>query len=893
MKKHNKKINDKLPWSERSFEERVFLLLMSVAEIAVFIVFLADIIIGENPVEIITLGIMLVISPIISFLAFRFDQLPRARIIMAIAITFVILPTTFFFGGGLNGGSVIWFSFAYLFIGLLITGTLRGVMLAFITIIAVAEYYIYIKFPNLIVAHNESLGELDSLISVILVGFVIYTMVWFQNNLYIRENKKSRQEARKVEDLSRAQSRFFSNMSHEIRTPINTIIGLNEMILREDISDEVAEDATNIQSAGKILLHLINDILDMSKIQSGQMELSHSTYNFGDMLSDIVAMLWIRAKDKGLDFRINVEPDVPAEMIGDEVRIKQILINVINNAIKYTNEGSVTLSVQCGEKEGDKLNVVFSVTDTGIGIKKESIPHLFNAFERVDEKNTRYIEGTGLGLAIVRELVDLMNGKITVNSVYTKGSTFIVEIPQTVVGEQGVGFIDMSKSVLAADRPKYRQKFEAPDARLLVVDDNEANLMVVSKLLRDTRVKIDTVMSGEEALKLTLNNAYDVIFMDHLMPEMDGIECHRLIRSQTGGKCQNSKIVVLTANAMEDNKALYKREGFNGYIEKPVNGNTLEKELSFLLPKDLIHKSVDEDEITEETMSWMQTGERKRPVVITAESVADLPGELIEKYGIGIIPHKVVTPEGMFRDGQEIDTDGLLNYMSNPEHTINTQAPSVTEHEMFFADMLQTGNNVVHISTSKSLANSGYPGAVEASRAFGNVSCINSRHLSSGQGLLALKACELADEDMPVNEILEKLEKYINLIHTSFVVNELDFLARAGQVSHKIANMTKALMIRPVLVMKRGKLKIGNIYIGSKERTWKRYIDSILTKENNIDTSILFVTYVGLSGKEIEFIREYIEEKMKFEKIWFQKAAPAIAVNCGAGTFGLLYRERE
>ena len=872
-------------------KDRMFIMLTCMIETAVLIVLVADMILGENPVEIITLAVVSVVAPLICFLLIRAGRIKLCRIVIACTAIFCILPVTFFYGGGVRGGSVIWFSLTYFYVGMILTGKWRTALLTILSVFAVIEYYISFYHPTLIAAHTTRMSVLDSLVSVILVGMVIYIMARFQNSLFENENSKAVEEARKVEEMSRAQNQFFSNMSHEIRTPINTIIGLNEMILREDISEEVAEDAANIQAAGKILLHLINDILDMSKIQSGQMELTKAVYNPGDMLSEIVAMLWIRAKDKGLDFHVNVAPDIPAELYGDEVRIKQILINVINNAIKYTKEGSVTLSVQCGERVGENLNVVYSVTDTGIGIKKESIPHLFSAFKRVDEDNTRYIEGTGLGLSIVKQLTDLMGGRITVNSVYTKGSTFIIEIPQKVINVKAIGELDMEKRHVLNTREQYKQKFEAPNARLLVVDDNESNLLVVTKLLRATRINIDTAMSGEEALKLTLNNEYNVIFMDHLMPEMDGIECNRRIRNQTGGMCRDAKIVALTANAGEDNKLLYKKEGFDGYIEKPVSGGMLEKELYRLLPLDLVHRISDEEEITEETIMWMESHERKKAIAVTTESVADLPSELIEKYDIRLIPHKVTTDDGTFRDGMEIDTDGLLAYMEDTSRRIKTSVCDAAEHELFFADRLTSANNIIHVAISSKVTNSGYPPAIEASRAFGNVTVIDSRHLSSGQGLMVLEACRLAEEGKSPEQIEEALGKFINRVHTSFVVNELDFLARAGQISPRVANLSRAFMMRPVLVMKKGRLTIGKIYFGSKERGWRKYIDSVLMPHNNIDTSVLFVTYVGLTNREKENIRAYIDEKMKFDKIYFQKASPAIAVNCGAGTFGLLYRE--
>ena len=272
---------------------------------------------------------------------------------------------------------------------------------------------------------------------------VIMSDTKFRLNEQLVTAEKQRKE---IYMLNKSQNSFFSNMSHEIRTPINTIIGLNEMILREDVSEEVIEDAVNIKAAGKLLLNLINDILDMSKFQSGSMQLLIEPYHTGDMLSDIVGMLWIRAKDKKLDFNVDVSPDIPAELIGDEVRIKQVLINIINNAIKYTKEGSVSLTVQCERKDDKTCNMIYMVSDTGIGIKSEDIPYLFSAFKRVDETSTKHIEGTGLGLSIVKQLVDIMGGKITVNSVYKKGSTFMIEIPQRIEREDSVGNYDFAKT---------------------------------------------------------------------------------------------------------------------------------------------------------------------------------------------------------------------------------------------------------------------------------------------------------------------------------------------------------------------------------------------------------------------------------------------------------------
>jgi DegV family protein with EDD domain len=417
--------------------------------------------------------------------------------------------------------------------------------------------------------------------------------------------------------------------------------------------------------------------------------------------------------------------------------------------------------------------------------------------------------------------------------------------------------------------------------------------MVVSKLLRGTKVRIDTVTNGADALKKTLNIKYDVIFMDHLMPEMDGIECKRKIKDQTGGRCRDTHIVILTANADEENRELYVREAFDGYLAKPVSGEDLEKELYRLLPKDHVKVLGDDGEIAEETISWMHGSKQRKMVAVSTESVADIPGELIEKYGIQVIPHKVQTAEGVFKDGTEIDTAGVIKYMEETKNDITPMAPEAKEHELFFAKQLAYANNVIHIAISSKIGNSGFPPATDAAKAFDNVFVVDSGHLSSSQGLIVLEAARLAENGMGPKHVIEELEQMKKKVHTSFIVDNLDYLARAKQVSARTANLVKSLMGRPVLVLKKGRMKVGKIYFGSSKSAWKAYINSCLSNSSRIDTSILFVTYVGITKKETEWIREQIEKHMHFDEIYFRQASPAIAVNCGPGTFGLLYMEKE
>lgn len=884
-----KKIKDYVNDTTIPLQKRCFFLTSITVMVTLGIIFIWDIFIGESVEKLAVLGGGVVLMFFIVTFSMKYDKIVLGGILISIGVIVFVLPVEYFTGGGIYGCTPIWFAFAFLYLGLNTNGIMRRVIIVLLFVCAVLCYLGSYFHPEWLTRHGDKIAHLDSIASVAGVGATLYLTVTFLMDIYNNERQIADRRKEEIEELNAAQNRFFSSMSHEIRTPINTIIGLNEMTLRENASDEINENSMNIQAASKMLLHLINDILDMSKIESGQMHLNEAAYHTGDMLSDIVGMLWLRAQQKGLAFHINVAQDLPEELFGDEVRIKQILINVLNNAIKYTAEGSVTLSIQCEQLSNGRVNVVYSVRDTGMGIKKENMPYLFTAFKRVDEEKNRYIEGTGLGLSIVKQFVDLMGGKITVNSVYKKGSTFMIEIPQKVVSDQVLGEVDLERRHKLNQPSEYHHTFEAPNAKVLVVDDTAANLLVVEKLLRSTKVQLTMVSSGAEALQKTLEIPFQVIFMDHMMPEMDGIECQHRIREQIGGLCKDSKIVALTANAGGDSGNLYQREGFDGYLVKPVSGQKLESELYRLLPKDLITLIGSQDEILQESMSWIMDHRKKTPVVITTESVADLPKELVDRYRIPVLPHMVGTSSGIFRDGLEIETLSLLAYMEDSRAKVNTIAPDVSAHESFFAEQLTYANNVIHISISSQMMHSGCPMAIEAAKAFDNVTVIDSGHLSSGQGLMVLEACRMAEEGKNVEEIVAHLEMIREHVFTSFIVDSLDYLARSRQISTRTASVTNAFMIRPVLALKKGKMVVRNIYLGARKHAWSRYISSILDHRSNIDRRLLFVTYVGLTQADLHEIEEAIQKRAKFEQIYFQKASPAIAVNCGPGTFGLLY----
>ena len=398
---------------------------------------------------------------------------------------------------------------------------------------------------------------------------------------------------------SEAKSAFLSNMSHEIRTPINAVLGMNEMILRESKEDNVRGYSENVKMAGQTLLGIVNDILDFSKIEAGKLEILPAEYRLSAILVDLVNMIKPRAEAKGLEFNIIFDKETPELLYGDEVRIKQILSNLLTNAVKYTETGSVkfAMSFEKSADDSDGVMLSFSISDTGIGIKEEDLGKLFSEFERIEEKRNRNIEGTGLGLNITKHLLEMMGSSLKVESEYGKGSVFSFELKQKVISWEHLGDYDEALKKEKGRFGSYKVSFRAPQAEVLAVDDNPMNLIVFQNLLKQTGIKIDTAERGEEGLKLTLEKKYDVIFLDHMMPEKDGIETLHEMRGRKNDQNLDTPVICLTANAISGAKNKYISEGFDDYMTKPVDYSRLEEMLLKYLPEDkIVEYTIDEQE---------------------------------------------------------------------------------------------------------------------------------------------------------------------------------------------------------------------------------------------------------------------------------------------------------
>lgn len=404
----------------------------------------------------------------------------------------------------------------------------------------------------------------------------------------MEQNRLMKELVLQTEDANRAKTNFVSNMSHEIRTPMNSIVGITEILLRSHHSPKEQEYLLNIQSSGRVLLTIINDVLDCSKMESGKMQLFDEPYDTFSLFHDLKISMENRTANCPLELIYDIDPDIPCTLKGDMGRIRQIITNLVNNAIKYTEKGSIRFTVRVRQKNADKVMLYYAVEDTGIGIRKEDQKILFDAFQRVEIDRNRYVEGTGLGLTISQNLVNMMGGVIEVESEYGKGSRFFFTIEQTIIDPTPVSAVNYNGQKDNVTEKEAECLFIAPEAHILLVDDNELNLVVAKELLKPLRMQIDTAENGLQAVKMVRGSQYDLVLMDHMMPVMDGIEAAKAIRALPEDKYQKLPIIALTANAMVDARKEFLNAGMNGFVAKPIDFARICNQLKLWLPKDLV-----------------------------------------------------------------------------------------------------------------------------------------------------------------------------------------------------------------------------------------------------------------------------------------------------------------
>lgn len=453
-------------------------------------------------------------------------------------------------------------------------------------LISTIVYYLYMVLAGRYISQTGSFDVSETILDllIILIGsLMLLVVIAWNKQLQVR----LKQKAEEAETAANSKSAFLANISHEIRTPLNAILGMNELVLRESRQPHIKEYAMYIKNSGKSLLTIISDILDLSKIESGKVYLVNENYSLSSLVEDVERSIQKRIMEKGLELKIYVEPELHENLKGDEVRIKQIIMNLLTNAVKYTEKGEVRLYIT-GTVVDNKQDLTIEVSDTGIGMRSEDMDKLFTNFERLDLKRNRSVEGTGLGLPITKNLLVAMGGDITVSSVYGEGSTFTATVGQEIVNEEQIGDYRKKYKEKLHHEVRYHESFHAEDARILIVDDNEVNLKIVVGLAKNTKLQIDTALSAAEGLKLIRQHSYQLLLIDHMMPEMDGIEMLQHVKTMDGGIYKDIPAVAITANALSGAKQTYLDAGFCGYLSKPIDPERFEQIIKDNLPQEYV-----------------------------------------------------------------------------------------------------------------------------------------------------------------------------------------------------------------------------------------------------------------------------------------------------------------
>ncbi|SOB98105.1 ATP-binding protein [Pseudobutyrivibrio ruminis] len=546
--------------------------------------------------------VSVIIDAVCIYMANYMNRLKNSTIAVCFVVGIALFPVMFFVTGGINSGMVCWFSMGLIFIFMLLDGMDFLFMLLTDVAIIIGCYVISYYHPEYVVSLQTKRSVFfDVVQSMMISAFAIGSIIKFQRSIYeklyrqaainnddlLEKTLQAKKAEKQAQTATEAKSNFLANMSHEIRTPINTIMGMDEMILRETSEKVVEEYALDIKTASQNLLSLINDILDITKIESGKMGIVKGEYDFMSLMHDVLNNVVLRAKEKNLELRLNIASNIPCNMLGDDIRIKQVLTNIITNAVKYTQEGYIEITTTCQKSLGEYVELTFSVKDTGIGIKPEDIKRMFESFERLEVNRNRNIEGAGLGMTITQNLLKMMGSTLNVDSTYGEGSTFSFTISQEVVNPEPIGDFEQKLKQLTSNY-EYSTSFEAPNATFLVVDDNAMNRKVFVALLRDSKVKVVEAENGYDCLQLIKNQHFDMIFLDHMMPGMDGVETFKAMAKLEGNKCLGTPVIALTANAIAGAKERYLTLGFHGFLSKPVVPAQLEKTIRDFLPESLL-----------------------------------------------------------------------------------------------------------------------------------------------------------------------------------------------------------------------------------------------------------------------------------------------------------------
>lgn len=722
-----------------------------------------------------------VLSFVLLFYAYKSGRYQFCYVVTIIMIFLMMFPYLFFKSGGYKGGMVSFYIFGILFTVFMLEGKVMFFTSFMEMVVYIATIMIAYQNPQMVVwFSSEKEVVMDLLIGFCASSISVAAVMYLHFRMYNKQQEILEEARIEAQSANKAKSAFLANMSHEIRTPINVMLGMNEMILRESECEEIRQYAKSIERSGGYLISLINNILDISRIESGKMEIEEGKYELRQLLDEVMLIAEKQAEQKSLKMNLIFDKTLPAYLIGDVIHIKQILLNLINNAVKYTKEGQIDIKVS---KNAEETKLIFEVKDTGIGIKEENLPVLFDAFMRVDSKKNKKIKGTGLGLAIAKQLVEQMGGMIWVESVYGKGSSFFVQLPMKKVSDGKISNVEWKET----DERK-RRSFVAPQAKILIVDDNPENLMVTRSLLKRTAVFVDTAASGEECVHKVRQNVYDLILLDYMMPQMDGIDTIRELKKDVQF---HIPVIALTADVTKGIEQTFLREGFCAYLSKPVMWSKLEDLLMKYLRDDLVFIREDlkeEQKIKDEEFKQLK-GQLKENDIKIEEGLRLLDGDFMQYRKL--MEFFTEYQEEYMRQVQQlmIQKEVKVDEITRMMHTLKSNAKAIGAIHLYeiAKEMEDRGKqkDMEYIMSAYDLLKLEWGRVFKASREF----------IEQTKNVLFDKKKEEEKDKQSKEEIKEKLKIFITRYQAKEAKEQIQYY-RKGKISEEERNILKEMEIR-------------------------------------------------------------------------------------------------